>query len=55
MKLCLGCERFCLRDTQAGVPPVVVVVDEGGDLLSRLLERLELAAPDEQLLELAKP
>ena len=34
---------------------VVVAVDVGGDLLSGLVEGLELGAPDEPLLELAEP
>jgi hypothetical protein len=34
---------------------VVVTVDVGGDLLSRLVEGLELGAPDKPLLELAEP
>jgi len=36
------------------VRAVVVGVDVGGDLLSRLVEGLELGAPDEPLLELAE-
>ena len=34
---------------------VVVGLDVGGDLLSRLVEGLELGAPDEPLLQLPKP
>ena len=34
---------------------VVVGVDVGGDLCSRLIERLELGAPDEPLLQLPEP
>ena len=34
---------------------VVVALDVGCDLFSRLLEGLELAAPDEPLLELPEP
>jgi hypothetical protein len=33
---------------------MVVGVDVGGDFLSRLVEGLELGAPDEPLLELAE-
>jgi len=37
------------------VGPVVVVVDVGADHLPRLVERLELVAPDAALLQVAKP
>jgi hypothetical protein len=37
------------------VRALVVVVDVGGDLLSRLVEGLELGAPDEPLLQFPEP
>jgi hypothetical protein len=37
------------------VRAVVVVVDVAGELAARLVERLELGAPDQPLLELAEP
>ena len=40
---------------ESAVRPVVVVVDVGGDHLPRLVERLELVAPDAALLQVAKP
>jgi hypothetical protein len=40
---------------QPAVGSVVVAVDVGADLLARLVESLELFAPDAALLELAKP